>query len=112
MKGLKGILGLTFLSSMFLLAACSSQTNNSSTTEKNDKPIVLKTTIQTPPVASLSKGFDAYLDVIEEKSEGKIKFERYYSESLLKTGDVLNALSSGIADVGVIVAPLVEAKFH
>ncbi|MBM4764996.1 TRAP transporter substrate-binding protein DctP [Bacillus sp. B15-48] len=113
MKALKISLRLAMIVCLVLLAACSgSQTSNveEGHAENNDSPIVLKTTIQTPPVALLSKGFDAYLDAIEEKSEGRIKFERYYSESLVKSPDVLDALSSGIADVGIIIPPLMASK--
>ncbi|MEH7248613.1 C4-dicarboxylate TRAP transporter substrate-binding protein [Neobacillus niacini] len=112
MKGLRNSLGFTIIICMFLLSACSTQSNKSSngSKEENDTSFVFKTTIQTPPVATLSKAFDAYLDAIEEKSEGRIKFERYYSESLVKTPDVLDALSAGIADVGILIPPLVESK--
>ncbi|MFS0823139.1 C4-dicarboxylate TRAP transporter substrate-binding protein [Bacillus sp. 1P02SD] len=113
MEFIKSYKGYIFIASLFwcftMLVACSDKESSTSNGDENES-IVLKTTIQTPQVALLSKGFDAYLDAIEEESDGRIKFERYYSESLAKTADVLDALSAGIADVGVIVPPLVESK--
>ncbi|WP_428911555.1 TRAP transporter substrate-binding protein DctP [Niallia sp. Krafla_26] len=117
MKGFKLSLLIQAIFCFMVLTACSSQSSNSSNSSNSngsdptkDNPIVFKTTIQTPQVASMSKGFDAYLDAIEEKSEGKIKFERYYSESLVKSADVVDALSAGIADIGIIIPALAQSK--
>ncbi len=110
MKAVKGLSLLMVICFIFLAACSSPQESNGETQANSSEPIVLKTTIQTPPVAVMSKGFDAYLDAIEQKTNGRIKFERYYSESLVKSADVIDALSSGIADVGVIIPAYMGSK--
>jgi len=96
-----------------LLAACSS-TSTSSTSdsssssasssggEQQQQVYKLIASIQSPKEAYLSKGFDAFLDRIEEKSGGRIVFERYYAEALVKAADHLQAAASGIADLAAI----------
>ena len=102
---------ILFICLMVLGGCASDATGNDSQGESDQaQQYVFKTTIQTPPVATMSVGFDAYLDEIEEKSEGRIKFERYYSESLVKVPDVLDALSVGIADVGIIIPVQMTSK--
>lgn len=106
-KSLNVLLVLTLL----LLAACSNSSGGSSQEASGqDEVFVFKTSIQSPPGAALSEGFDAYLNSIEEKSNGRIKFERYYSESLLKSADALDGVSAGIADVAVIIPILMPSK--
>lgn len=104
--------GLMLVISIATLVGCSSDsaTNEAQVAGDASEQFVFKTTIQTPPVATMSVGFDAYLDEIEEKSDGRITFERYYSESLVKVPDVLDALSVGIADVGVIIPVQMASK--
>lgn len=114
MKGKKGYQIAVFILCLLLLVACSNtQTGNPSAEiqGENGKPeFVFKTSIQTPRVAPMAKGFDAYLDAIEEKSGGRIRFERYYSESLTKSSDALEAVGSGIADVAVIIPVYMVSK--
>lgn len=92
------------------LAGCGQpqSTNSNTPDDKGDKKsnpdaLVLKASIQSPPTSDLAKGFDVYLDKIEERSDGRIEFERYYSESLAKAADHLNALTSNIADLALFV---------
>lgn len=112
----KGLFLLLTILSILVLIACgnsqttqnnSSETNNGtesgSNTNSSEETIVLKSTIQSPKTASLSKGFDAFLDLVEEKSNGRIKFERYYGDALVKPADVADAVSAGIADVAAVV---------
>jgi TRAP-type C4-dicarboxylate transport system substrate-binding protein len=75
-----------------------------------EQTFVLKASIQSPPKAALSRGFDAYLDEIEAKSNGRITFERYYGESLAKAADQLNALTNGMADIALFVPSYVPGK--
>ena len=103
LRYLKG--GFPFICFVLLLGC-----NHTEKTANGEEIHTFRTTIQTPPVALMSKGFDAYLNEIEEKSEGRIKFERYYSESLVKSGDVLDALDAGIADIGIIIPSQLSSK--
>ncbi|GAB3794090.1 C4-dicarboxylate TRAP transporter substrate-binding protein [Virgibacillus kimchii] len=87
------------LVTLIFMVACGSTENSGA--EKD--VLVLKTSSQAPPSSPFSEGFDALLDEVEERSDGKIEFERYYSESLAKADNKLNALSTGVADVAVFV---------
>ena len=74
------------------------------------KPIVLRSIVQAPAKAKFSKTFDAYLDAVEKKTNGRVKFERYYSGALAKAPQILDALGGGIADIGVFVATYTPGK--
>lgn len=50
-------------------------------------------------VYSASKAATWMMDEIEKRSGGEIKFEKYWSSSLLKAADLFPGLSSGAADV-------------
>lgn len=95
------LLCILILCSLFI-AACGSDENADAGSTK-ETVYKLKSSIQSPKEANLSKGFDAYLDEIEKKSDGRIEFERYYSESLVKAADTANAIGSGIGDVALLV---------
>lgn len=112
----KWFMALLTALSIIVLAACgnsqtstnnSSETNEGTTSEAStngsEQTFVLKSTIQSPKTASLSKGFDAFLDSVEEKSNGRIIFERYYGDALVKPADVADAVSAGITDVAAVV---------
>lgn len=96
---------------LVLVAACSSQTSSTSSSngdgaqQQNQQEVIkMKAAIQSPKEADLTKAFDALLDDIEEKSGGRIVFERYYAESLVKATEHLKAIQTGIADVSLVNA--------
>lgn len=72
--------------------------------------ITLKASSPAPQKAGHSRGFDAYLDEIEKRSDGRIKFERFYGGSLVKAGVELDALSSGIVDVAMFTPSYVPGR--
>lgn len=74
------------------------------------EPIVLKSLAITPPPASLSKTFDAYLDEVEKRTNGEVKFERYYSSALAKPPEMLDACGIGIFDIFTSVAGYYPGK--
>lgn len=114
MKRFKLALIPVMLLLILVVSACGSskseQGNVDSNTPNKEDTFLLKASIQAPQQSSLSQGFDAYLNDIESRSDGKIKFERYYSESLIKAADHLDAVSSGIADFALIVPGYTPAK--
>lgn len=50
---------------------------------------------------SASRSDKWLLDELEKRSDGEIKFERYWASSLLKAPDLFAGLASGAADVGM-----------
>lgn len=106
--------------SLFLalsLVGCSSSTNTPTATPSSTnpsegqtktepakpevKPIQLKASTHTPPGA-MTDAFDAFLDEIERRTDGQVKFERFYHGSLAGATDIVDALKNGVADVAVI----------
>lgn len=111
---------LLFLSLLFaaFLGACGNSANqdksSGESTEKgtadSSETYLFKTTVQAPKAAALSQGFDSLLDYIEEKSEGRIQFERYYSDSLVKAADAADAVGAGIADIALLAPAYTPAN--
>ncbi len=74
------------------------------------KPLVLKASIQTPAGLPLTKTLWWWLDEVEKRSGGRIKFERYPGESLAKAAEQVDALESGMADVALFVTTYTPGK--
>jgi TRAP-type C4-dicarboxylate transport system substrate-binding protein len=55
---------------------------------------------------------DGFADVIEERTNGEIKFTRFYGGELVRVGGELDALTNGTIDVaGPLLAPYHEGRF-
>lgn len=63
----------------------------------------IRASIQSPAASHLSKGFDHLLAEIEKGTDGRVKFERYYSGSLAKPNEQLRATSTGLAGLALAV---------
>ena len=63
------------------------------------------------PTGSRGSSEEWLLDQIEERSNGQIEFERFYSQSLLKAVEILPGTASGIADLGVVSISYFPAQF-
>ena len=74
------------------------------------KPMVLKASIQTPAKMPFAQILYWWLDEVEKRSGGRIKFERYPGESLAKAAEQLDALESGMADVSLFVTTYTPGK--
>ena len=78
--------------------------------ESTAKPMVLKASIQTPANMPFAQILYWWLDEVEKRSGGRIKFERYPGESLAKAAEQLDALESGMADVSLFVTTYTPGK--
>ena len=65
-------------------------------------PLVMKVSIWTPANMPYAKANAWILEEVEKASNGRLKFEYYYSESLLPARETLSGLQSGIADVAFL----------
>ncbi|MBI5969180.1 MAG: C4-dicarboxylate TRAP transporter substrate-binding protein [Deltaproteobacteria bacterium] len=74
------------------------------------KPIVLKASIQSPAGVPFTQELYWWLDEVEKRSAGRIKFERYPGESLAKAAEQVDALESGMADVALFVPTYTPGK--
>jgi TRAP-type C4-dicarboxylate transport system substrate-binding protein len=72
--------------------------------------VTVRASIQSPAKSLLSKGFDWLLTEIEKETQGRVKFERYYSGSLAKPNEQLRAASSGLAGLSLVVPSYVPAQ--
>lgn len=85
--------------------APSTNTNTENKTEEPTKvdTIHLKSSSHIGPGA-MNDTFDAFLDEIEKRTDGQIKFERFYQGALVGGTDVVDALRNGVADVALVNA--------
>jgi TRAP-type C4-dicarboxylate transport system substrate-binding protein len=48
-----------------------------------------------------------WMNTVAEKTQGRVKFQPYWSQSLVPAPRTMSAVKSGIADVGYMVSPLI-----
>ena len=72
---------------------------------------VLSFTTSATPTAPQSPVFEAWAKMIEEKTNGDLEVEFYYQQSLSKLADNLKAVSSGLADIGILVPAYTRTVF-
>ena len=68
----------------------------------NEKVINLTASIHNAPGIPFSDGFTQYLEEIEKRTDGKVKFEIFYSATLASENDIVDALADGVVDVAVV----------
>lgn len=103
------ILSFLFVLSLILLAACGgssdsdSQSNDGSkeNASDTDEKIVLKFADYFPNTHFMSiHGTQAWIEKVEELSEGQIEIDFYPGEQLGKGADTLDLVRTGLADIG------------
>jgi len=66
-----------------------------------EKTWTLKLSIEVPEMAPLcKKGFKPWAEEVEKATNGRVKIQIYPSGTLCKVGDMLDAVESGLADLG------------
>jgi TRAP-type transport system periplasmic protein len=110
------LMGLIGCSANTSTNSSSNTTDSGSSSDKgsneNEKQYNLVASVHSPPGIPLTKAWNAYLDEIEKRSEGQIKFERYDSGSLAGALDVIGAVESGIADLALVFPSLQKGKLE
>lgn len=66
-------------------------------------PVVLRVALPLPETATPSLGMKAFADYAREESNGKLDFEFYFNGTLIPGAELLPGLSSGLADIGLVV---------
>jgi TRAP-type C4-dicarboxylate transport system substrate-binding protein len=59
-----------------------------------------------PPVVPIAKVYQQWAQMISEKSEGRVKINFYWSESLLKASELYRGVQTGVADMSYYVVGL------
>lgn len=72
--------------------------------------VTIRASIQSPAASHLSKGFDWLLDEIEKATQGRVKFEKFYSGSIAKPNEQLRAAGTGLAGLSLAVPTYVPAQ--
>jgi len=72
--------------------------------------VTIRASIQSPAASHLSKGFDWLLNEIEAATQGRVKFERYYSGSIAKPNEQLRAAATGLAGIALVVPNYIPAQ--
>jgi len=65
-----------------------------------ENPLELKFADWAPPHMGIAKLNQKMLDMIMEKSQGRIKIKSYFAETLLKNPEQFRGIQSGTADIG------------
>lgn len=94
------VIGFTFLSMLVGTAGLSNVTYAKEASIETMKPIILTVTEQGPEKGIPGEAAKAFAEEVETKSKGKIKFDLYFSASLMPGKEVLKGLGSGLADIG------------
>ncbi len=73
-------------------------------------PMVLKASIDNPPGDMKAKTIKYFGDLIEKRTNGRIKFEYFYGGSLTKKPQFVDAVAKGIADISTGPISFVTGK--
>ncbi len=74
------------------------------------KPIVFKFACDNPEPTPYSQGQDWFLKEVEKRSEGRIKFQRFWSGSLAPSSALMDGVSTGVVDIAALVSGYWPAK--
>lgn len=75
-----------------------------------EKPMVIKCAIDNPPGDMKSRTIKRMGDIVEQKTDGRIKFEYFFGGSLIKKPQYVDAVSKGIADISTGPVSFVTGK--
>ena len=100
---MKRLISILFLSTVliFSLAGCGS--SQTSTGGSDNKVYTLKFADYYTPTHLHNQSVENFIKTVEEKSNGRIKIQRYPSEQLGKVTDMLSIAKDGTADIATVV---------
>ena len=85
--------------------------------EEEFEPVVLALSDMGSPDRFVGYGLQWFADEVEKRTDGKVKIEIYWNQSLLKAKETLEGVGMGVADLGFVVpaytpgkSPLLEAS--
>lgn len=80
------------------------------TAASHEKPIVLKFGSWVSGKSVFAQAQDWYLLEVEKRTNGRVKFERYWSGSLAPDKELLEAVEAGVADVATVLPAYYPGK--
>lgn len=106
--------GVLLMTLTLILAGCggsSSPTNSSTPAAAEKKVYDLKLAVHEPPASSITKQYEAWAKLVEEKTQGQVKVKVFAGETLGKGKDTVTMVQQGIADIGWAVIPFFPGQF-
>jgi TRAP-type C4-dicarboxylate transport system substrate-binding protein len=100
-----------FMVVVFVFITCSSHFFTSALASTTiDEPLLLKVSTYASKAVNWTKAAMWFYEEVERLSAGRIKFEYYYSGTLLPARETITGLKSGVADIAVIVPEYTPGK--
>lgn len=96
---------ITFIASMLLIVS-------GNPVLAANKPMVLKFSTEQPPMVPTAGIWKKWGKDIEARSNGRIKVQYYFGETLVKGKDMHRAVLKGITDIGVMNIGLASSAFR
>jgi TRAP-type C4-dicarboxylate transport system substrate-binding protein len=102
------VVGLTALfGAGLLLAGCAGGSDGGGGSAggslEDMEPVVLRVALPSPETATPGLAMQAFADYASEASDGKLDFEFHYNATLIPGAELLSGLSSGLADIGLVI---------
>lgn len=108
MRGIKFLLMLATVVSLFVLTACGSGANDSSKEAGKDGDVTtIKVGHISPDGQAYAIGFAEYAKAVEEATDGKVKFEIFGNGALGGERELLEGVQLGTLDMSVITTGVV-----
>lgn len=107
----KGLIYLIFAMLTLIVVGCSSDDSSSSDGDTEDEKIVLRASTGLPADQVWQEPyFHPWMEMVEERSEGRVEFEFYGGAELVELGGELDALKAGTIDVAMPIMHLYDPK--
>jgi TRAP-type C4-dicarboxylate transport system substrate-binding protein len=98
-----------FVGILWVIAVIGIASTSASAYDENS-PMVLKCAIDNPPGDMKAQTIKKLGDLIEERSNGRIKFKFFYGSTLIKKPQFVDAVARGIADISTGPVSFVTGK--
>ena len=86
-----------------LCVACGDKSNNpGQTNEDNGKTYNLVFTTHLPETGVDGASLKYFLEQVTKETKGRVTFETYFGGSMTKSGETLEAVSGGLADIAFV----------
>ena len=78
---------------------------------QSGKPVTLKASFWYPPQSWMGKQYQGWIDEVAKRTNGRVKIEPFWMDSLVKQRDMLPGLKAGMTDIGFLSAPYFPRNF-
>ena len=111
LKGIKLLLTIATIVSLFVLTACGGGakegSNKNGSVGQDGEPITIKVGHISPDGQAYSVGFEEYAKAVEEATDGQVKFEIFGNGALGGERELLEGVQLGTLDMSLITTGVV-----